>query len=112
MGLVVLYKEALTPEQPGWTRMLMRDFDVRWYWFPTAAEERLLGNTGWPLFPVSAAMRMYYLTGNGTEQSVIYGSRFGRLENSLGQPERKSSGIVGFHVERPFGQFGWLKRVE
>lgn len=61
-GLYVLYREALTSEAPGWTRLLVRERDVKWYWFPTPSETLLHGNQGWPVFPITPLMRTYYLT--------------------------------------------------
>lgn len=63
-GVYVLNAEALTPKAPGWTRLLVQDFDLSWYWFPTVAEVKLLGSKGWPMLPVSSIMKTYYLTGS------------------------------------------------
>lgn len=60
-GLYTLYTEALTTDAPGWSRLLVREREVKWYWFPTPSEVVLHNNPGWPLFPITPLMRAYYL---------------------------------------------------
>jgi hypothetical protein len=61
-GLYVLIDEAMTEDNPGWTRMLVKGFDSKWFWFPTPAEIVIKHNSGWPYLIMSPLVRLYYIT--------------------------------------------------